>query len=308
MSSDQVLDILRRSAQGETTAIRAITKLQPAGGEGDKVLPPTYKDSAGKESVYAFEKRKIEGKEVDNVVLDSVQSQANRMEEALLEAHRSGKLTLPVFEIRIPNHEPVTSLTAPHRIHDAILRDSLLEGKPFRESDAGKRLVASRAWNATAFYEYAPTAMLFGTWDSQSGSGTNSAKVARSLVSEIVALNVVRGVKTSSRIDPLGIRLVRDVISASEKPGEMWKFQLPAVEAKSADGKKSKKTDAAKGLKPSEINHGNVTPTITVENGPGGVTFKEAIQTAVLSFTQLRRLRFPIKDGATQPERDHAGP
>lgn len=307
MSSDQVLDILRRSAQGGTTAIRAITKLEPAGGKGDKVLPPTYKDSAGKESVYAFEKRKINGKEVETVLLDSVQSQANRMEEALLEAHRSGKITLPVFEIRIPNHEPVTSLTAPHRIHDAILRDSLLDGKPFRESDAGKRLVASRAWNATAFYEYAPTALLFGTWDSQSGSGTNSAKVARSLVSEIMALDVVRGVKTSSRIDPLGIRLVRDVISASEKPGEMWKFLPAVVDAKSADNKKTKKSDSAKGMKPSEINHGNVMPTITGENGPGGVTFQEALQTVVLSFTQLRRLRFPTKDGTALPERDAAG-
>src|SRR5258708_19695287 len=138
MSSDQVLDILRRSAQGETTAIRAITKLQPAGGEGDKVLPPTYKDSAGKESVYAFERRKIEGKEVDTVLLDSVQSQANRMEEALLEAHRSGKLTLPVFEIKIPNHEPVTSLTAPHPIPNPILNDSLLPANPFRDSHTHK--------------------------------------------------------------------------------------------------------------------------------------------------------------------------
>ncbi|MCC6393271.1 MAG: type I-U CRISPR-associated protein Cas7, partial [Bryobacterales bacterium] len=44
------------------------------------------------------------------------------------------------------------------------------------------------------------------------------------------------------------------------------------------------------------INHGNIPPTITeVEKGePGGVTFREARQTAVLSFAQLRKLRFPV--------------
>src|SRR2546427_2480217 len=45
--------------------------------------------------------------------------------------------------------------------------------------------------------------------------------------------------------------------------------------------------------RPSEIGHGNVTPTLS---GPGGVTISEAVQTTVLSFVQLRRLRFPEGD------------
>ena len=35
----------------------------------------------------------------------------------------------------------VTSLEAPHRIADAILRDSELNGKPFRSSDEGKKII-----------------------------------------------------------------------------------------------------------------------------------------------------------------------
>jgi CRISPR-associated protein Csb1 len=231
-------------------------------------------------------------------LLDSVQSQANRLEELLLDAFRAGQLAMPVFEMNVAGHD-VTSLTVPHRVHDAILRDSIWDGRPFRESENGKRLVSARAWNATAFFEFAPTVLLFGTWDSQSGGGVNTAKVARSLVSEIIAIDFVRGVRTSSRIDPLGIKLVPEVIAKVEGP-EQWKFVDPA-----AAGKK-KKGDG--NLRPSEINHGNVTPSITDrEVGPGGITCREAVQTTVLSLTQLRKLHFPDADGDTSAERDVAG-
>ena len=56
-------------------------------------------------------------------------------------------------------------------------------------------------------------------------------------------------------------------------------------------------------MRPSEINHGNVLPTIS----DGGVTFDYAEQTTVLSFTQLRKLCFPANGGGTDSERDAAG-
>jgi|SRR5579871_3829439 len=291
MTADELVQVLMRGSRGELTAIRSITRLQPAGGAGDKVFPPTYEGGA-----YAFEKRFIGGQAVDTVLLDSVQSQANRFEEALLDAFRAGRFVMPVFEMNVPGHETITSLTVPHRVHDAILRDSMWGGKAFRDSENGKRLVAARAWNATPFFEYAPTALLFGTWDSQSGGGVNTAKIARSLVSEIIAFDVIAGKRTSSRIDPLGIKLVKDVIAKTDD-GEMWKFVEPP-----ADGKKAKKPEG-KTVRPSEINHGNVTPTIA----DGGVTFREAVQTSVLSLTQLRRLRFPDANGGGSAERDAAG-
>jgi CRISPR-associated protein Csb1 len=250
--------------------------------------------------MYAFESRIIDGNKVQTVLLDSVQSQANRFEEVLQEAYRAGHLATPMFEMNIPGHEPVTSLTAPHRVHDAIFRDSLWDGKPFRDSENGKRLVAARAWNATPFFEFAPTVLLFGTWDSQSGGGVNTAKIARSLVSEIIALDAVRGVRTSSRIDPLGIKLVRDVVMKTQN-GETWRFVEPSAD------KKPKKGEGTM-VRPSEINHGNIAPSITdPETGPGGVTFREAVQTTVLSFTQLRKLRFPDGAGTGATERDVAG-
>src|SRR5207302_3219879 len=93
VSSNSLYELLLQAAGGGTVAIRSITKLEPAGGNGDKVLPPTYEGGA-----YAFESRRIDGREVDTVLLDSVQSQANRFEDALLEAHRAKRLQLPLFE------------------------------------------------------------------------------------------------------------------------------------------------------------------------------------------------------------------
>jgi len=291
MTANELVQMLHRGCRGESTAIRSVTRLQPAGGAGDKVFPPTYE--GGK---YALEKRNIAGQVVETVLLDSVQSVANRLEEVLLEAFRSGRVAMPVFEMSVPGHDIVTSLTVPHRVHDAILRDSTWDGTPFRESENGKRLVAARAWNATPFFEYAPTVLLFGTWDSQGGGGVNTAKIARSLVSEVIAIDVVQGVKTSSRIDPLGIKAVRDVIAKVGDEGT-WKFVDPPE-----DAKKAKKSDS-KTVRPSEINHGNVTPTIA----DGGVTFREAVQTTVLSLTQVRKLRFPDAKGESSTERDIAG-
>ncbi|HXG11744.1 MAG TPA: type I-U CRISPR-associated protein Cas7, partial [Gemmataceae bacterium] len=82
---------LQEAIRGPAVAIRLRVRLQPAGGPGTKVFPPTYQGG-----VYATEKRNINGKEVTCVLLDSVQSQANRMEQALLEAFRAGRLRFPL--------------------------------------------------------------------------------------------------------------------------------------------------------------------------------------------------------------------
>src|SRR4029434_5282916 len=90
------LDDLKNAVSGAAAAFRSRTTLQPAGGEGTKVFPPTY---AG--AVYATEKRRLphHDQPVDCVLLDSVQSQANRMEEALQQAVDAGRLRIPIIEV-----------------------------------------------------------------------------------------------------------------------------------------------------------------------------------------------------------------
>lgn len=275
------------------SAVRLRTDLQPIGGIGDKVMPVTYS-----EGEYATEPRKAQDGGFERVLLDSVQSQANRMEEVLLSACRAEEIKIPLFYVEIKNHGTLTTLDVPHRIHDAIFRDCVLDGKPFQQSDIGVAIKAARTWNATALYQYAPTALLFGTWDSTSEGGVTSAKIARALVSEIVASGIKLGAKTSSRIDPLGIRLMRGIIY--KHPTDMWTLNSgEAVKDKDKPVFYGKKKD---GGKPSVINHGNVAPTVE----DGGVTFESALQTTVLSLSQLRRLCFP--EGTSRSvERDNAG-
>src|SRR5258706_14745075 len=84
-ASPLTYDALRAAVEGTAAAFRAVTDLEPAGGDGDKLFPPTYQGG-----VYARETRMIGGEPTPCVLLDSVQSQANRLELALLDWHRSG--------------------------------------------------------------------------------------------------------------------------------------------------------------------------------------------------------------------------
>jgi CRISPR-associated protein Csb1 len=146
--------------------------------------------------------------EVRCVVIDSVQSQANRFEEALLDAYDEDKLSFPLLYVNfdtLPDVGRITSLDAPHRIADAIFRESLQDGTPFRETDEGRAFAAATVRNATALFELCPTALIFGVWDSTGSEGGLGNKFARTLVSEIVGFRVTQGVRTASRIDPTGV-------------------------------------------------------------------------------------------------------
>ncbi|MFZ5493213.1 MAG: type I-G CRISPR-associated RAMP protein Csb1/Cas7g [Pseudomonadota bacterium] len=276
------LDAVRAALQGPAAAFRCVSELQPAGGPGDKVFPPTYEGGR-----YATEARYVEGREVPCVLLDSVQSQANRMELALLEAHRDGRVHLPLVVTRFDQETllkrfEVSSLDAPHRVADALLRDSLLDGVIFRKSDKGRVLDVADARHATGLFGLCPTALVFGLWDSTGPRGGMGAKFQRALVSEIVGYDAVPGVKTSSRIDPAEIQKNAAVLYA--RTADVT--DAPAWTADPAKGGKKLGKDG----KPSEANHGNVTPGIA----DGGFTISKAIQTTVISLQALRRLRFPL--------------
>lgn len=346
MAEQLDLDTLRKAVAGTAAAFRSRTTLQPAGGEGDKVFPPTY---AG--AVYAVEQRRLPDREepVTCVLLDSVQSQANRMEEALQEAVDRERITLPVIEVDFSGEDlidpvdRVTSLQAPHRVADAILRDSLLDGVSFRQSEVGRRVDRVSLQNATPLFDLCPTALVLGMWDSTGPKGGLGAKFARAMVSEIVGIDATFGTKTSSRIDPTQIQKSAGPVYRAKEGGWTLDPENAVDEMKKGEptGKKilfarnSKKKDVAHDPaeekfadqgRPSVVNHGNVTPDIDYRRDKnrnlikddndkpipvGGVTIASAEQMTVLSLPQLRRLRFPLdgegwKASREQYERDDA--
>ena len=334
------LKTLRDAVAGTAAAFRCVTDYQPAGGPGDKVFPPTYE--GGK---YATEERidPETGETKPCVLLDSVQSQANRMELTLLEAHRAGKVTLPLIVTRFDQEEllrrfTVTSLEAPHRAADALFRDSRLNGVMFRKSDKGRILDTADVRNAAGLFGLCPTALVFGLWDSTGPRGGLGTKFQRALVSEIVGYDAIPGVETASRIDPAAIeRSAGPVFRTADggwtlDPNKAKKVGEKPVLYKHRQGKevtydaKSGKDVPDQG-RPSVINHGNVTPDYdfvrnssnriqyetriddrgeAVRVGPrilGGFTISKATQTTVLSLAALRRLRFPL-DGATDSDHE----
>jgi len=292
MSESLSLEKLSAAVSGNAAAIRTITRLQPAGGPGTKVFPPTH--SGG---VYAWETRRVGNQVVLTVLLDSVQSQANRMEQGLLEAHRTNKLKLPLLQVDFgkdfPDVGTITTLDAPHRIADAIFRDSMLDGKRFRDSAIGQAFVKANIHNATAILQYCPHALLFGVWDSTGSKGGAGNKFQRAVTSEIVGIQAEKGVHTSSRIDPLGITKAAEIFKT--KDGD-WTLEERQAE-------KSNKGEPTR-AKPSDFVHGNIPPTIErdeYDRDPirGGVTIDHAVQTAVLSLPALRRLRFRVREKET---------
>lgn len=306
---------LRNALDRGVAAIRSTTVLQPAGGKGDKVFPPTYVKEGQATTKYAMERRRIGDTEVATVLLDSVASQANRMEEALLEGWRREELRFPVVQVDFSGEEgledltQITALEAPHRIADAILRDSLLDGVPFRHTTIGKDFADARVTCATAMYRYCPTALIFGVWDSTGPKGGLGAKFQRALVSEIVGVNAVPGVKVASRIDPLAIEKKAGPVFKAKDPSEEWTLDEDKAEK---EGKAGKALPFVRGSKkeggtPAALNHGNIPPSLDSE--AGGVTMDHAVQTIVLSLPALRRLRFPeTTDGKpiSAAERDGA--
>jgi CRISPR-associated protein Csb1 len=341
---------LKDAVSGSAAAFRCRRRLQPAGGEGDKVFPPTF---AG--AVYAVEQRRVPGRQqpATCVLLDSVQSQANRMELALQDALDAERIKIPVLVVDFTDYAPtgdveadvregrlidaigkVTSLQVPHRLADAILRDSQIDGKDFRESGIGKALNTVSTSNATPVLELCPTALVFGMWDSTGPKGGLGPKFERALVSEVIGIGAEFGLKTQSRIDPL-ITTTKGIVLYNKRGGG---WTLDEAEAQ-VDEKTGKSVKLGKDGKASEANLGNVTPafhkytrgaegadplrsgTLSVDYSirantdefrvrnqskseasparegqiaPGGVTIEYAEQMTTLSLICLRRLRFPI--------------
>jgi CRISPR-associated protein Csb1 len=310
---------LLTAVTGTAAGFRCTTRLEPLGGADDKLYPPTFGDAVRvpvpvgedreerRKSKYALEWRRINGAAKLCVVLDSVASQANRMELALLDGYERGELKFPFARVDFTgatHDDPaldlstigrdgyITSLEAPHRLADALLRDSVIDGKPFRYTDAGRRFTEASQSNATPLFTLCPSSLVFGLWDSTGPKGGLGSKFQRALVSEIVGVGVELGTRTSSRIDPTGIQ--KTEIYEAKEPGEGGSQDWTTDPGEAKLDKKQpmllKRGNSEKAGSPSVINHGNVKPSQDAETG--GVTVEYAEQLTVVSLPALRRLRF----------------
>lgn len=275
MNTEQFLDRIEQAVtlQGDDAAIRVHAEYAPQAGRAAKVFPPTYLLSDG--TRYHLEQRWGEdGEPVDVVVLDSYQSQANRVEEALRRWVQELGLPQLVVEAELEDRVVrVSNLDAPHRSRDAYFIDSELGGVPFDETEIGQALTRVRSADATAALRYVPFDLVYGVWDSHRGKRI-ATKFPRSYTSEMVGWDVIRGRRAATKDDPLNL------------PGESavnlteWR---PHVQTK------QKKTSE---LPLNELGYGMIPQEPSDE--AGGVSVRSITRDAVLSLVGLARFDFPV--------------
>jgi CRISPR-associated protein Csb1 len=158
----------------------------------------------------------------------------------------------------------------------------------------GRAITDATPRNATDLFRYSPTSLLFGMWDSTGPKGGAGSKFQRAYVSEIVGFDAAVGKKVGSRIDPLQIEKVsaEDRVFNSADPDEVWTNDKQNAKKDNKGNPEYASRGSGKGDsgQPSKINHGNIPPTIDAR--AGGVTMSKGVQTTLISFAALRRLRF----------------
>lgn len=277
----QIEDAVRSAS---AISLRAL--LIPASGdETDErlfLMPPTFAD------VGHLVSPKREDGTHQYVLIDSPQSWANRLEE-LLDDPRVG---LPRVDVEVAGRT-LSVNQLPHRVFDALLRDSEQGGTAFRATALGKSLTAARAESATSMLEHAPGVLLFGAWDSFSGAKVGAAKWPAALAGQILGFDALLAEKAGIRTDPIGMTLENFQVFKSPDRAEAW-----TLDEARAEKDKSGKPVA---VRPSEVGHGNI-PATRVQKG-AWVSRIELRSSQ--SLTRLRRYRFPV-DGHATDERDTA--
>jgi CRISPR-associated protein Csb1 len=136
----------------------------------EPLKPPTFPDANGVGQYLVYENG-----DVKDVVLDTHQSQANRIEPLF---NHSG--LIPDATVKV-GEEQIFLTEAGHRLADAVVRFSN------KASVVEEALQAFAKGDATKVAKIAPTSLLFGLWDSRK-TGT---KIVRLFNSEIRAHNVI---------------------------------------------------------------------------------------------------------------------
>lgn len=185
-------------------ALHLKQKLLPIEGEGGVIFPPTYADV---------------GYNIDSLpdgtrvaTIDSVGSQANRMEPAL-KAAKPGEpdnplaKLVPQIDITYGNEKVVSILEAGHRLGDALIRSSELKDEAKKAFE-----LFLDVGDASALAKLAPTSLVFGVWDSRD----TQAKLPRIVQSVIRAWDVAELTRSAQYGPPIDYSAL-EVFSEEEK-------------------------------------------------------------------------------------------
>jgi len=190
-------------SDGGPAALVIREHLIPVEGPDGVLFPATFAAGDGFPGGYninTFGDEK-EGKNV--CLIDSVGSQANRIEPMFMQEKYAH--LVPQIVIKAGEHE-VNILEAGHRAGDALVRCSELQNELH---DAFKAVLAG---DAKPLAKIAPTSLVFGVWDSRD----TQAKLPRLISSTVRAFDVQRLTRGAVYIPPVDYAAM-DVFSEDEK-------------------------------------------------------------------------------------------
>ncbi len=208
-------------------AITLTEILEPSEGKDAIIFPPTYAVSKTASHPYqidilednlSLQQAAQAGFEKNTCLIDSIGSQANRMESVFKQMPLSE--LVPQITIKLNDTVSANLLDVGHRIADGAVRFSGLRFNVTKAIEALKDHA-----NALPLAKLAPTSLIFGFWDSR--PETTLYKFGRMLSSTIRATNVAI-VKRSAQFNPafdptlLGLEdeISTDEIEAHESSGK----------------------------------------------------------------------------------------
>ena len=234
----------------------------------DVIFPPTFAGDGYQKTGYAID-------ELSDgtlcALIDSVGSQANRMEALFVES-KDGPLAMLVPQIGVAIERKsddgekvkqiVSVMEAGHRLGDALIRASELAD----ESRAAFQALQSRN-DAGLIARLSPTTLVFGAWDSRD----TQAKLPRIVQSVVRAWSVDVLKRSAQYVPPLDYGKF-DVFEGEE---------LEAAESSAAGGAPTKNPLAVRGYVP-----------VPATDSHGGVRVNGSIlRDVVVNLIALRRLR-----------------
>lgn len=173
--------------------------LMPVEGEDAVFFPPTYADVGYNLDTLS------DGTKV--VTVDSVGSQANRMEPVFGGEDAALRTLVPQVSIDMGSGSSVSLLQAGHRLGDAIVRASTL-----KEQARTAFETFLKNGDATQIAKLSPTSLVFGVWDSRD----TQAKLPRLVQSVIRAWEVEVLTRSAQYVPPIDYSALA-VFSEDEK-------------------------------------------------------------------------------------------
>lgn len=304
MVSINLAALLEASVAGGPSCYTSVTELAPAAGPHAAVAPAKFASRGKREGVYAYERRYLDGEPADAVVIDSKQSQLNRIEAAINAAIADDHPVLSrIPRIRVTYEregevEIYSDLSLPHRAFDAHIRAGSVDGTPVTQLDAYRAIRNANPTNARALLDASPVSLVFGSWDSSRPS--RQGRWRSVLVGEVIGfcIDSEPGRKGGARTDPVGmqIKLPPNIFKAllDEQRAELSGALATKIETEIANAKKRPNEL----VRTSTLGLGGVPPSL---ESLAGVACRRIVRSHVLNFAALRQIRFggtPQSDAA----------